>query len=327
MIRDTPSPSTRKHRKLILITGAPRSGTTWVGRVLASTPRSNYLLEPFNLERATRYFTFLPLSTWFQRLTEADVARFQPLFADLIAGHRVCGLDEPAGWRRVNPIARMARAARLAKRKLDGRLAETVVLKDPIALCSADWFHRYLHSQNVVMIRHPAGIASSIKVQQWWFDYERLLHNESVAERFFPGERARIEKLPRGDDEILFRACVLWRLMHLVIRRYQREFPNWVFLKHEELAAHPQEAFRDLFVRLGLPFGESTQSFLETTSQQPAPQAAPTAALRTDNVIRRSEATVFVWKERLTTAEQKLVREATADVAEGFYTEADWGRA
>src|SRR5690606_21198944 len=39
----------------ILVTGSPRSGTTWVGRMLATDPRLTYFHEPFN-NRSRRVF-------------------------------------------------------------------------------------------------------------------------------------------------------------------------------------------------------------------------------------------------------------------------------
>ena len=44
-------PAAGAHRLLpppILVTGAPRSGSTWVGNVLALDKRTGYVHEPFN---------------------------------------------------------------------------------------------------------------------------------------------------------------------------------------------------------------------------------------------------------------------------------------
>ena len=35
-------------KKIILITGSPRSGTTWIGKMIASAPSVGYIHEPFN---------------------------------------------------------------------------------------------------------------------------------------------------------------------------------------------------------------------------------------------------------------------------------------
>src|SRR5262245_50878268 len=56
----------------ILITGSHRSGTTWVGRMIASHPRVVYLSEPFNREQA-----LLPVRHWFHLVTEQDSADFR----------------------------------------------------------------------------------------------------------------------------------------------------------------------------------------------------------------------------------------------------------
>ena len=38
------------HTKPILVTGSHRSGTTWVGKMLAATGSVGYIHEPFNLK-------------------------------------------------------------------------------------------------------------------------------------------------------------------------------------------------------------------------------------------------------------------------------------
>jgi hypothetical protein len=52
---------TTSAKRPILVTGAPRSGTTWVGKMLALAPGVGYVHEPFNPRFSAgcfdRYFT------------------------------------------------------------------------------------------------------------------------------------------------------------------------------------------------------------------------------------------------------------------------------
>ena len=62
----------------ILVTGAHRSGTTWVGKILAADPRqAGYISEPLNvLHRPGVMRT--PVHRWYTSLTEDVASQFYP---------------------------------------------------------------------------------------------------------------------------------------------------------------------------------------------------------------------------------------------------------
>jgi hypothetical protein len=45
---------TNSKRHPILVTGTPRSGTTWVGKIIATSPSVGYIKEPFNRKCTSR---------------------------------------------------------------------------------------------------------------------------------------------------------------------------------------------------------------------------------------------------------------------------------
>src|SRR5262249_60046560 len=57
--------------KPILVTGSHRSGSTWVGKMIACHPRVVYLSEPLHRERLP-----CPSKHWFHHITAADEAQF-----------------------------------------------------------------------------------------------------------------------------------------------------------------------------------------------------------------------------------------------------------
>jgi hypothetical protein len=63
-------------KKPILVSGSPRSGTTWVGRLMDRTPLTHYVHEPFNIGAqhcncGTRF------DTWFFYLTPENLPAYR----------------------------------------------------------------------------------------------------------------------------------------------------------------------------------------------------------------------------------------------------------
>src|SRR5215831_9468235 len=61
----------------ILVTGAHRSGTTWVGRMLALAPGVGYIHEPFN-PRTPAGLSSAPFDRYFTVVTTENEGRYLP---------------------------------------------------------------------------------------------------------------------------------------------------------------------------------------------------------------------------------------------------------
>ncbi|MBK9600231.1 MAG: sulfotransferase [Anaerolineales bacterium] len=67
----------------ILVTGAHRSGTTWVGRMLAANPQTAYISEPLNvLHRRGVYRA--DVQNWYQYITAENEGVYLPAFHELL---------------------------------------------------------------------------------------------------------------------------------------------------------------------------------------------------------------------------------------------------
>jgi hypothetical protein len=146
----------------ILVTGAPRSGTTWVGRMLASHARVAYVAEPFNPDQLAG----VPADHFFHHVTDRDAGRFVAYLERLLRFRAV-----PLPHRRRGLWHRATRAAVRALRLLRYRLgAYRPLMKDPIAFFSAEWLARTFGMDVVVLVRHPAALAGSLKRLDWHVD-------------------------------------------------------------------------------------------------------------------------------------------------------------
>ena len=298
----------------ILVTGAHRSGTTWVGKMLALAPGVAYVHEPFSPLTAPGVSS-APFERFYTRVTAANEARYVPglertLAFDYAAGPQLLALRTPA---------QAARAARdgLAFAAARRRGARPLV-KDPIALLSAEWLVERFAMDVVLTVRHPAGFVGSVKRLRWAHDFGGFLEDglPPELERFEPEIREQAQR-PGG---LVEQAALLWRILYAAVDGYRQRRPDWVVVRHEDLSRNPLGGFEGLYARLGL---EWTQRAREKIERASSPGNPPEA--RSKHGVRVASAeNVGRWRARLTPPELELVRERTRDVWPLFYSDADW---
>ncbi|MFN2587238.1 MAG: sulfotransferase [Actinomycetota bacterium] len=301
----------------ILVTGSHRSGTTWVGRMLCASRAAGYVHEPFNPNRSPGWF-LEPLPYWFMYLTEEnatpyerDVARLLELRYPLRAVTRSRSLRHVA--RQVPEVARSA-LYRVQRRR--------TLVKDPMALFSAEWLARRFGMDVVVMIRHPAAFVGSIKKLNWGFDYERNWLAQELLIRDLLGRWARRFEGYRGEVDLVGEGIVMWNAMYDVVRGYRARHPGWHFVRYDDLADDPPAGFRALYARLDLPWDDRARRAVEASTSAANVKEVP--AWRRRAIRRDSRAAKRTWEQRLTQEEVLRVRREVAEVAASFYAEEDW---
>lgn len=119
---------------------------------------------------------------------------------------------------------------------------------------------------------------------------------------------------------LLDQAILLWNPIHHVIRGYRDRHPDRSFVPHEDLARDPINGFRTLYGNLSLPFGESVEAFLTGHSER----SESDAGISPFPVRPNSQATVSVWRTRLTVVQIDRVRAAVEPIARDFLSEPEW---
>src|SRR5690242_1511734 len=71
------SAASKDRGRPILVTGAHRSGSTWVGKMLALAPGIGYIHEPFN-PLTPAGMTSAPFDAFFVSVTPENQARYEP---------------------------------------------------------------------------------------------------------------------------------------------------------------------------------------------------------------------------------------------------------
>ena len=318
------------NKKRILVTGSPRSGTTWTGRMIACAPGMGYVHEPFTPEEGILCGFANPL-TAFQYITDENSYNAERYLESL--------LDFKYPLRTNLLHSKSAREAAqmlwVFKDLSMHRLRRnTAVMKDPLAVFSAPWLARHFNMNVVVTIRHPAAVCSSLKLLNWKFDFNYLLSQPALMrETRLADFESEIRYFAKNEQEIILQGALLWNCIYAMVDEYRMRYPAWLFLKHEELSMDPLDSFRKIYVELGLNFTADVRAAIEeSTSGQNVERRItgitlnPFEQVRDDqfSLKRKSKETIFSWKDRLSDREISTIREQTNDVSKMFYSDLDW---
>ncbi len=303
-------------RPPILVTGAHRSGTTWVGKMLAAGGQAAYISEPLNLWHRPGVLR-VAVQHWYTYLCDENEGAYLPALRELLAFRYHWGAEMRA-LRSPRDVLRMGRDAWIF---LNGRLRRRrPLLKDPFAVFSAPWFARRLGCQVVITVRHPAGFASSLKRLQWPFDLRHLLDQPLLMRDHLEPFRADLERL--APDDLLAQAALLWRMIYHVVDGYCTQHPDFRLVRHEDLSLDPVAGYRQLYADLGLDFTPRVEAAILRSSASENPREVSRANIYA--VRLNSRANLDNWKKRLSAEEIARIRKLTADIAPRYYPDSDW---
>jgi len=302
----------------VLVTGSNRSGTTWVGQMLCGSGELEYLHEPFNPDIWPRLLDVRLGGHYTYVGPENDAGFVQPM-ADVLR-YRFAVRSHLREVRSPKMAAKVAREqVRAVQRR---RRSRRPLLKDPIALFASEWLADRFDAQVVIMIRHPAAFASSIKRLAWPFNFGYLLQQPALLERYLSPWRAEIEAYAAHRPSPFEQSILLWRLFYGTVLQLKERRPDFSFVRHEDLADDPVTGYAALYDALGLHFDDAARRRIVDWSAEG--NVTEVASHELGTTRRDSRAAARTWRHRLTPEEVARVREGVADVAPAFYGDETW---
>jgi hypothetical protein len=285
--------------------------------MLALAPRTAYVHEPFS-PRTAPGLSPAPFDRYYAVVTEKNEATYLPgltrtlrLEYDWRAQARSTRSLRDVG-RGLRDFAAVTRARRAHARP---------IVKDPIALLSAEWLAARFDMDVVVLVRHPGAFVASLKRLGWTHRFDRFIdENGAVPEIVRPYEREIRAEATRTSVEVVAQASLFWRILYNAVDGYRARHDDWIFLRHEDVSRDAEDQFERLYARLGLELTSAARAEIVRASSAENPaEPDSTHAIRVD-----SSANVRRWKSVLTQQEVDEVRESTADVWPRFYADDDW---
>ena len=300
----------------ILVTGAHRTGTTWVGKMLSANSQTAYISEPLNVWHRAGVLRAC-VKHWYTYITDKNEAAYLPAFNELL-GFRYHLFDEIKSLRSSKDFFRMGRDFGIFWR---GRLMhQRPLLKDPFAVFSLPWFVERFNDQVVVTVRHPAGFASSLKRLNWPFDFADLLDQPLLMQDYLEPYRKDMQAMKA--DDIIGQASLLWTMIYRVVHSVRERMPSIQIVRHEDLSLDPVSGYKTLYQSLGLDFTSRVEQTILNSSSSENPTEV--SRKKVHAVKLDSRANLDNWKRRLTSDEIARIRLMTEEVAHLYYPEVNW---
>lgn len=280
-------------RRPILVTGLHRSGTSWTGQMIALSPDVGYIHEPFSVNHHPGMFAG-PIPFWFLHITDENEAEYLDHLRKTLSFSYSLGAELRA-IRKPRHVTRIVRdGGRFMRHKHAGARP---LLKDPLAIFSAEWLAATFDMQVVVLVRHPLSIAASMKRLGYRHPFGDFVKQPSLMEGYLQAYSAEIADLAGRQPSIAEEASLLWRMSTAVILGYQQRHPDWLFYRYEDLALDPDTHFEKIFRELEIDL---------------------TTDLR-EKIRRTVSPNVSGWKKQLTQDEVKEIRDRVGAEIGSFY--------
>jgi hypothetical protein len=300
----------------ILVTGTHRSGTTWVGKMLAADALTAYISEPLNVLHRPGVFR-VKVNHWYQYVCEENGDEFLPAFQDLLEFDYFLW-DEIRSLRSRKDFLRMGRDFLIFYNGL--MRGQRALLKDPFAVFSTPWFAKHLNCKIVTTVRHPAAFASSLKRLNWLFDFQDLLDQPLLMRDHLESYHHEMKSIKL--DDVIGQSALLWKMIYHSVHATRELNPDFIIVRHEDLSRDPVSGYRDLYKLLDLEFTPRVEKTILNSSSSENP--AELSRKKVHGFKLDSRANIDIWKKRLSVEEIDRIRKMTEETSALYYSDAEW---
>jgi hypothetical protein len=277
-----------KIKNWIYVTGAPRSSTTFVGKILTVPFKVDYIHEPtspvMGMQGMDRRFLYIkPGSPVLKKNIKRIVGSRGPFYL------------------------------RLAKMNLFHKAA---VIKDPDGCLLTEYLVSKYGVKPVILIRHPVTFVASVLRIPWELDLIPIRAQKDVVEEYFSDDKEFINRKFAGGLE---GAAALWRALNKIILVQLERNEDWHFITHESLCMKPLEHFRKLYDAFDLPWSNRIKRII---IKHTSPRNKVEASEDRVQDFKRHSAKLFEHRLRMIAKDQRRkIFEITKDVAIKIYSE------
>ena len=132
--------------------------------------------------------------------------------------------------------------------------------------------------------------------------------------------RSQINNPPK---DFISEASLIWTCITKIIIEYQKLYPNWLYIRHEDLSYDPIKEYELLFEKLKLPFSNEVKKVIHSSSNFSNPSEVANSKV-VHQLQRNSRDNIKNWKKRLNNKDINKVRDLTEHLSQSFYSEKDW---
>lgn len=325
-LADASAPSGRPDRadtdarnQPILVTGAPRSGTTFLGTVLSLNRDVAYIYEPTSRIYGLRD---VPDPLLYVRAGSSYEPTARRMINELLAGRGRFRKPDGASASVLRGLARRALGTEVSlryRRDAWNPLRKRWLLKDPWAALSSEWLHRQMNMRTVILVRHPVPVVRSYQRLGWAMSIQELMSiDELMADHLGPlVDGVDVDALDPVEN-----AALVWRAYYFVLNRYLDRNPGMIAVRHEDLSARPAQVLESLYGDLGLDYDGRVRA--RVAAYTGAGNQVATAGDTLHELRRDSAAVATHWRHEVDQAERDKIRRWVEPEASRWYSDQDW---
>ena len=304
--------------KHILMTGMPRSGTTFISHILLKSNSLVYLPEPFNMN-----YGLLGVDCRFPYIRSQDSNdKYVPLLEDLFnfrASYKR-NYSRDGNFKKITKFFFGSRAN--IRYRLNGSFKKNssrFLIKDPDAAFLSGYMYERYNCQVMIIIRHPGAIMASFKRLGWTFDFTDFLMRSEFNNQYLN----ELEQLMKKKNKSLAEQVgLLWICIYKVLTIYAKRHCSWLTIKHEDICLKPEETFEKMFEWCNLKYTNLIKKeIIGKTKSDNAVHARNNAI---HDLTRNSQKLVDYWKDSVTHEEKNILKKITEPIAQLYYDEATW---
>jgi hypothetical protein len=275
-----------RSRRPILVTGVPRSGTTWLARWLAAGAGMALAgREPMN-PRGRQYALAGTLPGWTRLTAPTPRQRWALVTA----------------YRGLNPLV----YSRYGTRQWTAPLPWTrLVMKDPFALLSMPAIAKHTGALPVLVYRHPGAVLASYRRMGWTPDLQELQDVVEAARKAGGPDLPDLDlRLDPGSATAMGR---FWAILHdLALADVDATGTELVVVAHHELATSGPAGGRRFAERVGVSW---TSEMEQELAKESGASTATATALH--NLDRAPAEVAEAWRRSLDPAELDDIERVT----------------
>ena len=269
-----------------LLASSGRSGSTWLGDMLAATPGVQQLFEPFDPRNSADY---RQLMGWQPDWTPSWVKR-----------HYLRPHDEAPEWR---ALWEQVLSGRIRTYLTDYTRTSFFPRRFLVKTIRANMMLGFVANQfgptTILLARHPAAVINSMYYRvkaSWPADVQDMLAQEALVEDYLQPWVAQIEQIHDGLE-----ALIVWWAAENKVALTQLAHHSHYQVFYEWLTLHPQDEMAALLQWLGLPANAVPVKLLHRYSRMTSVRQRQSR--ETDAMSRLS-----AWQQELPAKTQRLVQ-------------------
>ncbi len=295
----------------ILVTGSHRSGTTFLGRLL-SKGGYFYIQEPFN-----KVYGIHGVKHWFPY----PDSYYQRLVDQFIKGKANAPFITPSNnlFKKIIKNFMGSRSYWQLMLYNLGFVKNKIIIKDPSAVFLSEYFYRVHKFRVVVLIRHPVAFYLSIKKLNWTYDFQDILSQKDLVEKFYTDRDIKMFESISSFEEM---AAYLWYAIYKVVDSYNEKFKSlkkWILIRHENLSEYPFETLNLISKKLDLEITNRMKSFVRKNMFEAKVDSTSVVDFR-----RNSKQLAWNFRTKVDNEIKQIIKNITYSIAQKYYSDNEW---